>query len=377
MVPQMHPAQPPGLVEMRVGPFEQLAALAQQSLPTIAPNPPAVGIDRRLGRRLPCPLASSPIRLRHVTADTQLPERDHGLVTVIPLVADDLDNARPGRQDHLDVVGRGDERLDHRGRVPVVRVLHRHADDGPGLQIDGVLGGVRQMRPAVLHLRDLRVGIVRMRPVVVGPFLRALPVEPRQLRSGRGGDARRLREPGQPRLIGFARVPAHDGPHRGVRFKRRRVDPNRLPLYQVGVRQPLQDPREDCLVRLDVNQPARARQRRMVRRRLVQREVQEVPDTQRVRRTPRDRALRVQSLEVAEQQQPKVATRCQTRATHIVGIEFRALPLGEGVEPRLVEHAIQPLIKGMPGALREIRRRDPHGRLTFRFRFLPIAIGRV
>ena len=28
MVPQMHAAQPPGRVEMRVGPFEQLAALA-------------------------------------------------------------------------------------------------------------------------------------------------------------------------------------------------------------------------------------------------------------------------------------------------------------------------------------------------------------
>ena len=55
-----------------------------------------------------------------------------------------------------------------------------------------VLGGVkdgrtRQMRPAVFHLRDLRVGIVRMRPVVVGPFLLALPVEPRQLHPG-GGD---------------------------------------------------------------------------------------------------------------------------------------------------------------------------------------------
>ena len=29
MVPQMHAAQPPGLVEVRVGPFEQLAALPQ------------------------------------------------------------------------------------------------------------------------------------------------------------------------------------------------------------------------------------------------------------------------------------------------------------------------------------------------------------
>ena len=88
-----------------------------------------------------------------------------------------------------------------------------------------------------------------------------------------------------------------------VGFERRRVDPNGVPLHQVGVRQPLQHPREHRLVRLDVDQPARARQGRMVRRHLVQREVQELPDAQRIGRAPRDGPLRVQALKIAEQQQ--------------------------------------------------------------------------
>ena len=138
------------------------------------------------------------------------------------------------------------------------------------------------MRAAVLHLRDLRIGIVRMRPVLVRPLLLPFPIEPRQLGPRGRRDARRVGEPSQPRLVRLARVPTHDAPHRRVGFERRRVDPNRVPLHQVRVRQPLQHPREHRLVRLDVDQPARARQGRMVRRRLVQREVQELPDAQRI-----------------------------------------------------------------------------------------------
>ena len=43
MAAQMHPAHAPGLVEMRVGPFHPFAALPQQALSTITPNPPPVG----------------------------------------------------------------------------------------------------------------------------------------------------------------------------------------------------------------------------------------------------------------------------------------------------------------------------------------------
>ena len=98
----------------------------------------------------------------------------------------------------------------------------------------------------------------------------------------------------------------------------------------------------------------------MVRRRLVQREVQELPDAQRIGRAPRDGPLRVQALKIAEQQQSEIAPRRQTRPPDAVGIELRALCLDEDVEARVVEDAIQLRIERMPGALRQIRRGDPH-----------------
>ena len=93
MVPQIHPAQPPGLVEMRVGPFEQLAPLPQQPLPTGAPNPPAIGVDRVTGHGLAPPVAPATIRLRDITAHAEVSEGHHRLVAVIPLVPDHLGDA--------------------------------------------------------------------------------------------------------------------------------------------------------------------------------------------------------------------------------------------------------------------------------------------
>ncbi len=89
------------------------------------------------------------------------------------------------RPHRLDLLGGRDQRLDARRRVAVVGILHRHADDRAGLQVDRMLGLVGQMRAAVLHLGDLRVGIVRMRPVVVRALLLPLPID--RARSSRVG----------------------------------------------------------------------------------------------------------------------------------------------------------------------------------------------
>ena len=67
MAAQMHAAQAPGLVEMRVGAFDELAPLPQEPLAAGAANPATIRIDRVAGRRLPLPRASSPIRLRDST----------------------------------------------------------------------------------------------------------------------------------------------------------------------------------------------------------------------------------------------------------------------------------------------------------------------
>ena len=174
-----------------------------------------------------------------------------------------------------------------------------------------MLGLVRQVRPPILHLRDLRVGIVRMGPVVVRALLLPLPIEPRQIRARRRLDARGLRQLRQEVLIALARVAPHDAAQRRVGLQRRRVDADRLALDQARVRQPLQHPREDGLVRLEIDQATRARDRRMVRRRLRQHQPEKLAQRKRIGRTPRDRALRVQAFEIADQQQPEVAARRQ------------------------------------------------------------------
>ncbi len=189
-----------------------------------------------------------------------------------------------------------------------------------------------------------------MRPVVVGPFLLPFPVAPGQLGARRRGDAGRRGEPGQPRLVRLVRVPAHDAAHRRVGFERRGVDATVRPLHQVRIGQSLQHPREHGFMGLHVNQPASTRQRRMVRRGLVQLQVQKLPNTQRVGGALGDRALRVQAFEVAQQQQPEIPPRRQTRATDVVGIERGALRVNERVDAPVVEHAVQPLVEGMPGA---------------------------
>ena len=140
-------------------------------------------------------------------------------------------------KDRFDLFGRGDERFDHRRGVAGGRVLHGDAHHGTRLQVHRMLGGVRQMRAAVLHLRDFRVRVVGVGPVVVRPLLLALPVEPGQFSTSRGGDTGRRRESRQPGFVLLARVPAHDAPQRGVGFQRGRIDPEGPAFHQLSVGQ--------------------------------------------------------------------------------------------------------------------------------------------
>ena len=88
------------------------------------------------------------------------------------------------------------------------------------------------VRPAVLHLRDLRVWILRMSPVLVGALLSPLPVEACQLLSGQRRNPGRCSQAAQERIVSFARVSTDDAPQDRVRFKRRRVDADGLALQQ-------------------------------------------------------------------------------------------------------------------------------------------------
>ena len=157
-------------------------------------------------------VAAPAIRLRDVGPDADGLEIDHRLITVIPLVGDDLFQRlrRPSTPTCAASTcsAAANRRLDDRRRIALVGALQRDRDDGARLQVDRMLGLVGQMRAAIFHLRDLRIGIVGIRPVLVRGLLLALPVQPRQVVARRRLDARRLREPRQKRPDSFRRCRA-------------------------------------------------------------------------------------------------------------------------------------------------------------------------
>ena len=191
----------------------------------------------------------------------------------------------------FNLLGRGRQRLRQGRGIAGGGLMHGHRDDGAGLQIDPVLGLVRQVRAPVFHLRDARIRVVRMLPVAGAALLRPGAIDPDQILARRRRDARRLREARQEFLVRLARVAPHNAAQRSIRFERRRIDPDRLAIDQARVGDPLQYLREDRLMRLEIDQPAGAGDHRMIRRTLVQLQPEETAHAQRIGRAPRDRAL--------------------------------------------------------------------------------------
>jgi hypothetical protein len=113
--------------------------------------------------------------------------------------------------------------------------------------------------------------------------------------------------------------------------------------------QPLQHPGEDGFVRLDIDQAARAGNRRMVRRRFWQDQTEKVAQRKRIGGPPGDRTFRVQAFEVTDQQQPEVAARRQPWAA-LVRVESLAESFDVAIEVVPVEDLIQPRIERMRGA---------------------------
>ena len=68
-----------------------------------------------------------------------------------------------------------------RRRIALVGRLQRHGHDGARVQIDRVLGLVRQVGAPVFHLRYPCVLVCRTLPLLVRRALLALPIEPRQI----------------------------------------------------------------------------------------------------------------------------------------------------------------------------------------------------
>ena len=239
---------------------------------------------------------------------------------------------------------------------------HRHSDDRSRLEVDGMLVLVREVGAAILHLHDLRLGIARVHPLLVRALLRPLAVESRQVLARRLLVPLGLRQVDEVLPVLPPVVAADDRTQRRVRLERRRVNADRLPVDQTCIRETLQHPREDRLVRLEIDQPPRARNRRVIRRRLWQHESEKLAQRKRIGRSPGNRALRIQTFEVADQQQPEVTAGRQAGPA-LVGIEPLTEPLDEAVEVVLIEHLIESRVEGVAGTAGQVLRRHPHRRL--------------
>jgi hypothetical protein len=251
------------------------------------------------------------------------------------------------------------QRLPHRRRVALIGRLQRHRHNRPARQVHRVLGLVRQVRPAVLHLRDARVRICRAHPLLVRRLLLPLAIQPRQLLPRRLLHASGRRQPLQVLFVFAPVVAPPNRPHRRVRLQRRRVDRDRLPAQHARLPQHLHQPTEHCLVRFHAQQPPRPRQRRMVRRLLRHPVSQELPQRQRVSHAPGDPPLGINPLHVAHQQRPEVRPPRDARTAHDRLVVPPAQLLRLLVEAVFVQDLVHLGVEGMRGRLGDLFRAHP------------------
>src|SRR3546814_4230033 len=105
-----------------------------------------------------------------------------------------------------------------------------------------------QTRRAVLHPRDLRIGIGLARPVRIRQLLAlAFAIEPDKVVDRRRVDAALLRHAHQHLAVGLAIVTPHDGTQRGVRLHGRAIDADPLAFHQIVPGDEGQYPAEDLV----------------------------------------------------------------------------------------------------------------------------------
>ena len=100
----------------------------------------------------------------------------------------------------------------------------------------------------------------------------------------------------------------------------------------------------------------------MIRRRFRQQQPERLAQRKRIRSTPRNRALSVQTFEVANQQQSEVTSWRQSWPARL-SVESVAQAFDEAVEVVLIEDLIQSNVKRMRGTARQVLGRHPHRRL--------------
>ena len=214
MPAQMDAAHPAGFLEMRVGPFHQLAPLPQQPFPACASDPPVgwhTPRPARLPERRPVPSAAVRLRRRSCADERRSQTRPVVSLAVIPSCQRRPPRS-PARQNASTCSAAVTSVSDQGRRVARTRVLHRHAHDGDSFQ-------VRRACPRAVCAHDACGRTLILAIFASGscgwvqssfePFLCAGPVEPGQLGARRRREAGRLGQPGQKCVVALARVPPH------------------------------------------------------------------------------------------------------------------------------------------------------------------------
>ena len=137
---EVHATHATGLVEMREGSFQALAAESEQALAACATTTSTIAIDRVVRRRVLRPVPSSPIGLGDVAAHAHRFEIDERLIAVIALVTDDLLDAVAIGPHGLDPLGCVNQRLDARRGVSLVGVLAHKAEHAVDVETGAIVG---------------------------------------------------------------------------------------------------------------------------------------------------------------------------------------------------------------------------------------------
>ena len=272
-----------------------------------------------------------------------------------------------GFRRHLaDVLAALRQRFMHGFGIAVGSRLQRHSQQRAAFQIHCMLGLVGQMRAAIFHLRNARIRIMRIFPIVVGALLRTFAVQLRQLLAGRCFDSRFLRQPLRKIVVCLAGISPHDGAQRRIRFQCRSIDGYGVAFQQTFLGQHLQDPAEHYLVRFYVDQSSCPRNRRMIRCGIAQSVAEKRAKGQRIGRAPCTPAFRIDSFEVPDQQQPEIHCRRQSRPAFF-RIEPPARLFREPVKLPLVQKTVQLFVKRMPARRCQRSCLDPDSLLLLPF----------
>ena len=170
------------------------------------------------------------------------------------------------------------ERLAQSRRITLISFVNLGGDHRAAVQIHRMLRLVGQVRPPILHLGDLGLGIDRRTPILVREGLVLAPaVQPNEIFRRGGLDAAFLGHAQKHLAVALAGVTAHDGAQRRIGLHGRSVDADTPPQNQTRLGQHLENPGKDCFVDSQRQPGTRAAQRGMVWDRLVWRQLQELP----------------------------------------------------------------------------------------------------